>query len=157
MIKRLEMSFDQFRELHDYCIAADTDFISTPFDMDSIEFLATLDMPFWKIPSGGITDYPYLVALARTGKPVMLSTGKLRNGEDAQGIEILLSAARSLEKLVEDDRCSPEPQIDLVRLLPAVRTLHNYIRNQDIAGITDLLEDVFCPMTGEWMIGGDSI
>lgn len=75
MVKRLELSFEQFRELYAYCKAAKTDFVSTPFDMESIEFLATLDMPFWKIPSGEITNYPYLVALAYTGKPVMLSTG----------------------------------------------------------------------------------
>jgi N,N'-diacetyllegionaminate synthase len=75
MMKRLELSFEKFKELHAYCKTAKTDFVSTPFDMESIEFLTTLDMPFWKIPSGEITNYPCLVALAHTGKPVMLSTG----------------------------------------------------------------------------------
>ena len=88
---------------------------------------------------------------------VLLRTvpAKLRGGKDDEGIEGLLSAVSELEKLVENDQESPRPQIDLGRLLPALRTLYSYIKNHDIAGITDLLEDVFYPMTGEWMRGND--
>lgn len=74
-------------------------------------------------------------------------------GDDAAGIENLLAAAAELENLVEADRNSQRPQIDLRRLLPAVRKLHFYIQNQDIAGISDLLEDTFCPLTEEWLKG----
>lgn len=81
----------------------------------------------------------------------------LRNGEDAKGIEGLLSAMSELEKLVENDQDSLQPRIDIKRLLPAVRTLCFYIKNQDIAGITDLLEDVFYPLAVEWMKGSDGI
>ena len=83
------------------------------------------------------------------------ASAQFQSGEDAEGIEGLLSAVSELEKLVENDHDSLQPQIDLSRLLPAVRTLYSYIKNRDIAGITDLLEDVFCPMTGEWMKGSD--
>ena len=83
------------------------------------------------------------------------ASARLRNGEDAEGIEDLLSAMSELEKLVESDQSSLQPQIDMNRLLPAVSTLCFYIKNQDIAGITDLLEDVFFPMAGEWMKGSD--
>lgn len=81
----------------------------------------------------------------------------LRNGEDAEGIDGLLSAVSELEKLVENDQNSLQPRIDLDQLLPAVRTLCFYIQNQDIAGIADLLEDVLTPMAGEWMKGSDGI
>ncbi len=80
---------------------------------------------------------------------------QLRSGEDAEGIEGLLSALSELEELVENDQISLQPQIDLNRLLPAVRTMHFYIKNQDVAGVADLLEDVFYPMAGEWMTGSD--
>lgn len=101
-------------------------------------------------------------------EPVMLSvqserlrdllqrvSAQLRSGEDAEGIEGLLSAMSELEKLLENDQNSLQPQIDLSRLLPAMKTLCSYMKNQDIAGIADLLEDVLYPMTGEWMKGSD--
>jgi len=75
MLKKLELSFDDFVNLKKYCSNIGIDFLSTPFDKDSLEFLNRLDMPFWKIPSGEITNYPYLVAIAKTHKPVVLSTG----------------------------------------------------------------------------------
>lgn len=81
------------------------------------------------------------------------TSAQLRSGEDAEGIEGLLSAVSELEELVENDQNSLKPQIDLSRLLPAVKTLYSYMKNQDIAGISDLLEDAFTPMTGEWMKG----
>ena len=101
-------------------------------------------------------------------EPVMLSvqserlrdllqrvSAQLRSGEDAEGIEGLLSALSELEKLLENDQNSLQPQIDLSRLLPAMKTLCSYMKNQDIAGIADLLEDVLYPMTEEWMKGSD--
>lgn len=76
---------------------------------------------------------------------------KLQQGEDADGIEELLSAASELEKLVESDQNSARPYIDLNLLLPPIRTLCFYIQNKDIAGIADLLEDTLCPMTEKWI------
>lgn len=84
------------------------------------------------------------------------ASAQLYRGEDAEGIESLLSAVSELEKLVESDQNSLQPQIDLSRLLPFVKTLCAYIKNQDIAGIADLLEDVFYPMAGEWLRGSES-
>jgi hypothetical protein len=80
---------------------------------------------------------------------------KLRGGEDAEGIDGIWSAVSELEKLVESDQDSPQPQINLGLLLPIARTLHFYMRNRDVAGISDLLEDVLNPMAGEWMKGND--
>ena len=78
---------------------------------------------------------------------------KFRSGEDSEGIDSLLFAVSALESFVEDDQASRRPEIDLKRLLPAVRTLCFLIWNRDIAGIADLLEDTLYPMTGEWTKG----
>lgn len=75
MLKSLELKPEEYIQLQSYCNSIGIAFLSTPFDSDSIAFLKTLDMPFWKIPSGEITNYPYLRQLAQTGKPVVLSTG----------------------------------------------------------------------------------
>jgi N,N'-diacetyllegionaminate synthase len=75
MVKKLELSFDQFRELDKYCKAKEIEFLSTAFDSISIDFLNSLDMKRWKIPSGEITNLPYLIKIAKLHKPVFLSTG----------------------------------------------------------------------------------
>ena len=77
MLKKLELSYDEFAELKAYCDKVGIMFLSTPFDFESINFLNSIDMPFWKIPSGEITNFPYLVALAKTEKPVIMSTGMI--------------------------------------------------------------------------------
>lgn len=75
MLKKLELSFDEFTELNEYCMRKDIEFMSTAFDFDSINFLNSLDMGTWKIPSGDITNLPYLIKIAKLNKPVILSTG----------------------------------------------------------------------------------
>ncbi|MFA5676362.1 MAG: hypothetical protein WDA65_07540 [Christensenellales bacterium] len=85
------------------------------------------------------------------------ASAQLYEGEDKKGIENLLAAVSELEKLVESDQGSPQPRIDLDRLLPLMKTLRDCIKNQDIAGIADLLEDKFYPMAAEWMKKGGSI
>lgn len=75
MVKKLELSFDEFVELSEYCRKKDIEFLSTAFDFDSIDFLNSLEMKRWKIPSGDITNLPYLIKIAKLGKPVILSTG----------------------------------------------------------------------------------
>lgn len=74
MIKKLMMPYDDFIPLKEYCDKKGIQFLSTPFEIDSIHFLNKL-VSFWKIPSGEITNLPYLVEIARTGKPVIMSTG----------------------------------------------------------------------------------
>ncbi len=78
---------------------------------------------------------------------------QLRGGEDAAGIESILHAIAELEDLVETDQNTMQPHIDLAALLPAVRMLHFYIQNKDIAGIADFLQDTLCPLTGQWLKG----
>jgi len=83
MLKKLELSFDDFKELKKYCDTKGITFLSTPFDDESIEFLAPL-IPFFKIPSGEITNLPYLRKINSYKKDVVLSTG-MANLEEIQG------------------------------------------------------------------------
>lgn len=89
MLKKLELSYDQFAALKAYCDKIGIAFLSTPFDFESIDYLNTVDMPFWKIPSGEVTNYPYLVALAKTKKPIVMSTGMCTMEEIAEAVAIL--------------------------------------------------------------------
>ena len=89
MLKKLELSFDQFRELKKYCDETGIMFLSTPFDIPSVHFLQELDIAFWKIPSGEITNYPYLVEIAKTHKDVVMSTGMSEMEEIAAAIKVL--------------------------------------------------------------------
>gem|GEM_PF-1179570 len=83
------------------------------------------------------------------------TVGHFRIGEDAAGMEDFLSTMEELERAVETNRNSRQPRIDLNQLLPAVRGLYFYMRNQDITGITDLLEYTVFPLTKEWLKGRD--
>jgi len=75
MLKKLELTFDEFVELSEYCKFKEIEFLSTGFDFESIDFLNSLDMKTWKIPSGDINNLPYLMKIAKLNKPVILSTG----------------------------------------------------------------------------------
>lgn len=75
MLKKLELSFEDFEALNAYCKHNAIEFMSTAFDFDSIDFLERLGMDTWKVPSGEITNLPYLIKIAKLNKPVILSTG----------------------------------------------------------------------------------
>ena len=89
MLEKLALSYDDFVELKKYCEQIGIGFLSTPFDEDSIRFLDSLDMDFWKIPSGEITNYPYLVQVAQTGRDIVLSTGMCEMDEIADAMKVL--------------------------------------------------------------------
>ena len=88
MLKNLELSQAEFKELKDYCTEKNIDFLSTAFDLESIDFLESLGMNTWKIPSGEITNLPYLIKIAKLKKKVILSTGMstMQEIEDAVNI-----------------------------------------------------------------------
>jgi len=75
MLKKLELSREHHYELVTYCNRKKIKFLSTPFDLSSIDFLASLHLGLWKIPSGEITNYPYLKRIALRHEPVIFSTG----------------------------------------------------------------------------------
>lgn len=91
MLRKLSLSEAEFISLKEYCDEAGIGFISTPFDLESIDFLEKLDMDFWKIPSGEITNLPYLEKIARTGRKVVLSTGMSNIKEIKDAVKVLES------------------------------------------------------------------
>ncbi len=88
MLKRLELSYEQFKNLNQYAKELKIDFLSTPFDEDSIEFLRLLQMPFFKIPSGEITNLPYLLNIAATQIPIIMSTGMSTLNEIEEALQV---------------------------------------------------------------------
>lgn len=88
MIRKLHFSFEGHRELKEYCDEIGIQYLSAPFDIPSVRFLGTLGLPLIKIPSGEITNLPYLEEVGKLKTPVLLSTGMSTLNEitDALGI-----------------------------------------------------------------------
>lgn len=89
MIKALEISEKWHYDLISYCKKIGIQFLSTGFDEDSIDFLDQLKMKVFKIPSGEITNKPYLQHIAKKGKPVILSTGMANLKEIKEALIIM--------------------------------------------------------------------
>jgi N,N'-diacetyllegionaminate synthase len=89
MVRRFELPFVAFRDLAEYCREQGIIFISTPFDFDSADFLAELDVPAIKIPSGEVTNLPFLAHIARKNKPIILSTGMANLAEVDTAVRII--------------------------------------------------------------------
>ena len=123
MLKKLELSFDEFLQLKSYCEKVGICFLSTPFDFDSIYFLNTIDMPFWKIPSGEVTNLPYLLALAKTGKPVVMSTGMCTLQEIRDAVGVLQANGTKEIKLLHCNTEYPTPFEDVN--LKAMQTMRD--------------------------------
>lgn len=99
MIKKLELDKNAHRELIRHCNAKKIMFLSTPFDHDSIELLNEFGMQIFKVPSGEITNLPYLRHIGRLGKEVILSTGMADLGEIEDALDILMHEGVPKEKI----------------------------------------------------------
>ena len=91
MVRKIMLDKNAFAPLKKYCDEIGIKFISTPFDLVSIDILIPLEMDFWKIPSGEITNYPYLKKIAQLRKPVVMSTGMSEMDEIESAINVLCS------------------------------------------------------------------
>ncbi len=89
MLRKLELSYEDFCKLSGYCREAQLEFLSTAFDLESVDFLHGLGMKVWKIPSGEITNLPYLVRIAELKQRVILSTGMCEMKEIEAAVEVL--------------------------------------------------------------------
>lgn len=90
MLKKLELSHQDHVELIDYSKKKGIEFFSTAFDLEGVDYLDSLNFPIFKVPSGEITNYPYLKAIALKNKPVILSTGMCNLTEIEQAINVLI-------------------------------------------------------------------
>jgi N,N'-diacetyllegionaminate synthase len=91
MLKKLELSKEDHFLLLAYCNKKRISFLSTAFDLESLHFLNSLNMDFFKIPSGEITNYPYLKQIASYKKPIILSTGMANMCEIESAIDVLIT------------------------------------------------------------------
>lgn len=89
MCKSFELPFDYFAEFKAYCEDLDIEFLATPFDEESVKYLQDMNVDSYKIPSGEITNLPYLEQIARIQKPIYLSTGMCDLDEVRNAIDVL--------------------------------------------------------------------
>lgn len=90
MLKKLELSEQDHQELMAYCKKKGIRFWSTAFDFNSIDYLHTLNLGLWKIPSGEITNFPFLKKIAQYHEPVILSTGMCEMSDVEAAVKVLV-------------------------------------------------------------------
>ena len=125
MIKKLELDERAHKELIAYCKEANIMFLSTPFDLDSVDLLNELGLQIFKIPSGEITNLPYLRRIGSLNKKVILSTGMSDLKEIGDAIKILTNAGTLKENItvLHANTMYPTPMEDVN--LRAMQTIQN--------------------------------
>lgn len=113
MLEKLALSWDDFLALHSYCNELGIGFLSTAFDDDSIAFLNRLNMDYWKIPSGEITNLPYLEKIASLKGKVLLSTGMSEISDILSAIRILEDSGASDITVLHCNTQYPTPMNDV--------------------------------------------
>src|ERR1700722_1193291 len=121
MLQRLELDAAAHRRLFDYCRKTAIQFLSSPFDIQSIDLLDTLEVPLLKIPSGEITNLPFLERIAAKGRPVILSTGMSTLGEVEEAVQVLRAGGVSEITLLHCVTEYPAPYAEIN--LRAMQTL----------------------------------
>lgn len=99
MVKKLMLPLHEYAELAKICQAERIGFVATPFDLESVEYLASVGMDFMKVPSGEITDKPYLQAVAATGLPVVMSTGMSTMTDIEAALNVLYAGGLTTDKI----------------------------------------------------------
>lgn len=99
MLKKLELSLDDHKELILYCQRKAIQFLSSPFDLGSIDLLDELGLNIFKIPSSEIINLPYLRKIGRLNKSVILSTGMADLGEIEDALDVLVGYGTSKDKI----------------------------------------------------------
>lgn len=113
MLKKLELSYDDFKSLKEYCDKIDIEFMSTPFDNDSVDLLEKLNMKTYKISSGDITNKPFLEYVASKNKPIILSTGMCTMDEVQDAVSWIEKAGNKQITLLHCTSNYPTPYSDV--------------------------------------------
>ena len=119
MLRKLELTVQMHKELIQYCKKKSILFLSTPFDIESIKLLADLDMPIFKVPSGEITNLPYLREIAKQKRKIILSTGMSTLDEVKKAVNVLKEYGEEDITLLHCNTQYPTPISD-VNLLAMV-------------------------------------
>lgn len=120
MLKKLELTQQMHKELIEHCVKKNIMFLSTPFDLESIKLLSELGMQIYKIPSGEITNLPYLREIAKQHKKIILSTGMSSMDEVKAAVKILKDNGAEDITLLHCNTQYPTPISD-VNLLAMVK------------------------------------
>ncbi len=100
MLKKLELSFDNFVKLKEYCEELGIKFLASPFDLESIEFLDKIGLEIFKVPSGEITNLPYLEKIGKLNKKIIISTGMATLGEIEDALDVLFQNGSKRENII---------------------------------------------------------
>lgn len=142
MLRTLALPNEAFVELKRHCDQSGIGFLSAPFDLESIEFLSSFDMDYWKVPSGEITNLPYLEKIGRTRKKVILSTGMSELDEIRAAVDILEENGSFDITILHCNTGYPTPFID-VNLL-AMRQIRSTFHKT--VGYSDHTEGIEVPI-----------
>lgn len=127
MIKKLELDEAAHKELYSYCRLKEIIFLSSPFDLESINLLNKLGLETFKIPSGEITNLPYLRKIGGLKKQVILSTGMADLGEIEDALDVLTAAGTSLDNITvlhcNTEYPTPMADVNLQAMLTIGRAL----------------------------------
>jgi N-acetylneuraminate synthase/N,N'-diacetyllegionaminate synthase len=113
MLKRLELSADAHRRLIDHCREVKIEFLSSPFDEESVDLLDAMGISQFKVPSGEITNLPLLQHIARKRRPVILSTGMATLGEVEEAVHALHAAGAAQITLLHCVTEYPAPYAEI--------------------------------------------
>ncbi|EAK9882485.1 N-acetylneuraminate synthase [Campylobacter lari] len=100
MVKKLELSKQDHEILIEHCKKFNIKFLSTAFDLESIDLLVKFDIEIFKIPSGELTNLPYLKKIASFNKNIILSTGMATLGEIEKALDILVQNGTQRDKII---------------------------------------------------------
>jgi len=113
MLKKLELDYHKHRELMEYCNSKNIMFLSSPFDIESVDLLNSLGMKIFKIPSGEIENTPYLKKIASLNKKIILSTGMCNLSDIEFALETLKSSGTSQISVLHCNTEYPTPMSDV--------------------------------------------
>lgn len=144
MLQQLELSHNDHLQLIEHCNRCGVKFLSTAFDLDSIDFLASLSLDLWKIPSGEITNLPYLRRIAQKGERVIMSTGMCTLDDIEAALNILISNGTPRENitLLHCNTEYPTPWCDV-----NLRAMHDIAQRFNLAvGYSDHSQGIEVPI-----------
>lgn len=128
MIRKIHFPLEAYGLIKEYCVKSKIVFFSTAFDLVSLKYLEDLGQPYHKVPSGEITNLPYLRQIGRYGRPVILSTGMSTLEEVGAALEVLAQAGTPRDHItvLHCNTEYPTPMADVnLRAIPAIRDAFN--------------------------------
>ena len=135
MLKNLELSEGGYYELKKHCEEAKIEFLTSAFDLDSLSFIKKLNLKRLKIPSGEITNYPYLKKIGSLGLPIILSTGMSKLDEIKDAIDVLVKFGTPKNDLTvlhcTTEYPAPFTEVNLNAMLTILKTFGTNIGYSD--------------------------